>query len=287
MEPELPWTWDPSRRSRYDDHDVRGKQVAQGSDPQNSRSGQTLDDQSETMIQQASEAGSSGETSTPDRTSSIETPGMEVVDPGEVLEDEEEIEILEAFAKLQRESAKPSIVQSSSICDGGFVNKNNSVLLEHASMPLLEVNKMQFSSNRPTSINDRDKNHSISLGTGKFASVSKVESFQEVECYAPQEVATIAKDEQNEQEAKTTNRIDATPTSIVDASTLHQRGSGTAPGAMPAVRKLEDDSTSDYVQVILLFLGSSFLLVFERNTRPMRELVALDWLCAHSCICQL
>ncbi len=177
---------------------------------------------------------------------------------------------MEAFAKLQRESTKPSIVQSSSICDGGFVNKNNSVLLEHASMPLLEVNKMQFSSNRPTSINDRDKNHSISLGTGKFVSVSKVE------CYAPQEVATSAKDEQNEQEAKTTNRIDATPTSIVNASTLNQRGSGTPPGAMPAVRKLEDDSTIDYVQVILLFLGSSFLLVFESNTRPMRELVALD-----------
>ncbi|CAN5951735.1 unnamed protein product [Sphagnum jensenii] len=249
MEPELPWTWDPSRRSRYDGHDVRGKQVAQGSAPQNSRSGQTLDDQSETMMQQASGAGSSGETSTPDRTSSIETPGMEVVDAGEVLEDEEEIEILEAFAKLQRESTKPSIVQSSSICDAGFVNKNNSVLLEHASMPLLEVNKMQFSSNRPTSINDRDKNHSISLGTGKFVSVSKVESFQEVESYAPQEVATIATDEQNEQEAKTTNRIDATPTSIVDASTLHQRGSGTPPGAMPAVRKLEDDSTIDYVQI--------------------------------------
>ncbi|CAK9254618.1 unnamed protein product [Sphagnum jensenii] len=276
MEPELPWTWDPSRRSRYDGHDVRGKQVAQGSAPQNSRSGQTLDDQSETMMQQASGAGSSGETSTPDRTSSIETPGMEVVDAGEVLEDEEEIEILEAFAKLQRESTKPSIVQSSSICDAGFVNKNNSVLLEHASMPLLEVNKMQFSSNRPTSINDRDKNHSISLGTGKFVSVSKVESFQEVESYAPQEVATIATDEQNEQEAKTTNRIDATPTSIVDASTLHQRGSGTPPGAMPAVRKLEDDSTIDYVQVILLFLGSSLLLVFESNTRPMRDLVALD-----------
>jgi hypothetical protein len=183
---------------------------------------------------------------------------------------------LEAFAKLQRESTKPSIVQSSSICDAGFVNKNNSVLLEHASMPLLEVNKMQFSSNRPTSINDRDKNHSISLGTGKFVSVSKVESFQEVESYAPQEVATIATDEQNEQEAKTTNRIDATPTSIVDASTLHQRGSGTPPGAMPAVRKLEDDSTIDYVQVILLFLGSSLLLVFESNTRPMRDLVALD-----------
>lgn len=86
MEPELPWTWDPSRRSRYDAHDVRGKQVAQGSAPQNSRSGQTLDDQSETMMQQASGAGSSGETSTPDRTSSIETPGMEVVDAGEVLE---------------------------------------------------------------------------------------------------------------------------------------------------------------------------------------------------------
>ncbi len=86
MEPELPWTWDPSRRLRHDGHDVRGKQVAQGSAPQNSRSGQTLDDQSETMMQQASEAGSSGEASTPDRTSSIETPGMEVVDPGEVLE---------------------------------------------------------------------------------------------------------------------------------------------------------------------------------------------------------
>jgi hypothetical protein len=38
------------------------------------------------MMQQKSEAGSSGETSTPDRTSFIETPGREVVDPGEVLE---------------------------------------------------------------------------------------------------------------------------------------------------------------------------------------------------------
>jgi hypothetical protein len=38
------------------------------------------------MMQQESEAGSSGETSTPDRTSCIETPGMKVVDPGEVLE---------------------------------------------------------------------------------------------------------------------------------------------------------------------------------------------------------
>lgn len=144
-------------------------------------------------------------------------------------------------------------------------------------MPLLEVNKMQFSSTRPTSISDRDTNHSISLGTGKFVSGSKVESFQEVECYAPQEVATIAKDKQNEQEAKTTNRIDATPTSIVDAGTLHQGGTTDTPsGAMPAVRKHEDDSTIDYVQVILLFLGSSFLLVFELNTRPKRELVALD-----------
>ncbi len=130
-------------------------------------------------------------------------------------------------------------------------------------MPLLEVNKMQFSRNRLTSTNDRDKNQSISLGTGKFVSGSKVESFQEVECYAPQEFATIATDEQNEQEAKTTDRIDATPTSIVDASTLHQRGSGTPPGAMPAVRKLEDDSTIDYVQVILLFLGSCFRSCFR------------------------
>lgn len=86
MEPELPWTWDPSKRLRYDVHDVRGKRVAQGSAPQNSRSGQTLGDQSETMMQRESEAGSSGETSTPDRTSSIGTPGMEVVDPGEVPE---------------------------------------------------------------------------------------------------------------------------------------------------------------------------------------------------------
>jgi hypothetical protein len=86
MEPDLPWRWDPCKRLRHDGHDVRGKRVAQSSAPQNSRSGQTLDDQSETMVQQASEAGSSGETSTPDRTSSIATPGMKMVDPGEVLE---------------------------------------------------------------------------------------------------------------------------------------------------------------------------------------------------------